>query len=150
MNKENLEYVGFWPRVGSTTLDSLAMWCITVPLTAIAYGEFVPPMADSRGFADFMINCMLPIFLSIFFLVKFAATPGKMLLGAKVVDADTGKPLTLAKAVLRYLGYFVSFVPLGLGFFWIAFDQRSQGWHDKLANSVVVRPAKPVTVNFED
>jgi uncharacterized RDD family membrane protein YckC len=29
--------------------------------------------------------------------------------------------------------------PMCLGFLWIAFDKRKQGWHDKLAGTVVVR-----------
>lgn len=39
----------------------------------------------------------------------------------------------------RYLGYFVSMLFLGLGCIWVAFDSRKQGWHDKLAGTVVVR-----------
>ncbi len=39
----------------------------------------------------------------------------------------------------RYLGYFASTIPLCLGFLWIAFDKRKQGWHDKLAGTVVIR-----------
>jgi uncharacterized RDD family membrane protein YckC len=39
----------------------------------------------------------------------------------------------------RYLGYFVSTIPFGLGLFWIGWDKRKQGWHDKLAGTVVIR-----------
>ena len=39
----------------------------------------------------------------------------------------------------RYLGYYVSTIPLMLGFLWVAFDARKQGWHDKMANTVVIR-----------
>ncbi len=39
--------------------------------------------------------------------------------------------------VLRYIGYFLSALPLDFGFLWIAFDARKQGWHDKLASTVV-------------
>jgi len=40
---------------------------------------------------------------------------------------------------VRYIGYFVSVIPFGLGFIWIAFDSKKQGFHDKLAGTVVVR-----------
>jgi uncharacterized RDD family membrane protein YckC len=67
------------------------------------------------------------------------ATPGKMVIGAQIVDARTlGKP-TLRQLVIRYLGYYVSTIPLGLGLLWVAFDPRKQGWHDKMANTVVIR-----------
>jgi len=36
------------------------------------------------------------------------------------------------------VGYFIAFLPVGLGFFWIIWDKRKQGWHDKIAGTVVV------------
>jgi len=39
----------------------------------------------------------------------------------------------------RYFAYFISTIPLCLGFLWITFDRKKQGWHDKLAGTVVVR-----------
>ncbi|MGH9650522.1 MAG: RDD family protein, partial [Terriglobales bacterium] len=60
-------------------------------------------------------------------------------LGMKVADAVSGGPLTVKQAIGRYLGYFVATVPLGLGIVWVALDPKKQGWHDKLAGTVVVR-----------
>jgi len=54
-------------------------------------------------------------------------------------------PPSLGQAIGRYLAYFVSALVLGLGFIWIAFDTRKQGWHDKLAGTVVVRARKQAT-----
>lgn len=68
----------------------------------------------------------------------FAATPGKMLLGMKIIDADTGLPLSTSQSIQRYLGYMISTFVFCLGFIWVAFDKRKQGWHDKMANTVVV------------
>jgi uncharacterized RDD family membrane protein YckC len=70
------------------------------------------------------------------------ATPGKMMLALHVVDADSGGPLSLGQGVGRYFAYFVSTIPFCLGFLWVAFDKRKQGWHDKLAHTVVVRAAR--------
>jgi uncharacterized RDD family membrane protein YckC len=68
----------------------------------------------------------------------------------RVVDAETGNTLSLGKSVGRYFAYFISFLPLGLGIFWIALDKRKQGWHDKLAGSVVIRSHKKEPVVFKD
>lgn len=57
----------------------------------------------------------------------------------RVVDAETGKTLSVGQAVARYLCYIISMLPLCLGFIWVAFDRRKQGWHDKIAQTVVVR-----------
>jgi uncharacterized RDD family membrane protein YckC len=41
--------------------------------------------------------------------------------------------------IVRALACFFSIVAAGLGFIWIAFDREKQGWHDKIAGTVVVR-----------
>ena len=66
-------------------------------------------------------------------------TPGKLLLSLRVVDATTGGSLGLGQSLLRYVGYIVSAVPFCLGFIWVGFDSKKQGWHDKIAGTVVVR-----------
>ena len=70
------------------------------------------------------------------------ATPGKMLLRMKIVDAYTLEAPTNLQCILRYAGYVLSTLPLMLGFFWIAWDKKRQGWHDKLASTVVIKLPK--------
>jgi len=86
----------------------------------------------------------------VFWIYK-QATPGKMAVSARVVDAKTGNTLTVGQSIGRYLGYFVSAIPLGLGLIWVAFDPKKQGWHDKLAGTVVIRSKNrgPEPVKFE-
>ena len=68
-----------------------------------------------------------------------SATPGKMLVSAVIVDAKTlGKPST-SQLIGRYLAYYASTLPLCLGFLWVAFDKRKQGWHDKIAGTLVIK-----------
>lgn len=140
LDLEQLEYVGFWVRMFATLIDILAMLFITLPLMFAVYGGIASPDPFSPGAV--LINYVLPLVITVILWVKLAATPGKLVIGAHIVDADTGEPLTPAKATLRYLGYYVSLIPFGLGCLWIAFDRRKQGWHDKMANSVVVRPSR--------
>jgi len=54
------------------------------------------------------------------------------------VDAQTGATPSAKQLVGRYFAYLVSTLPLCLGLLWIAVDKRKQGWHDKLAGTVVV------------
>jgi uncharacterized RDD family membrane protein YckC len=65
-------------------------------------------------------------------------TIGNMMLGIKVISTE-GEPLSFVGAILRYFGYIISGLVLSFGFAWIAFDSKRQGWHDKIANSYVVR-----------
>jgi uncharacterized RDD family membrane protein YckC len=73
----------------------------------------------------------------IFFWVISGFTPGKALLGLRVVRTD-GRPVNLGRAVLRLIAYLIAALPLFLGFIWILFDNRRQGWHDKIARTYVI------------
>lgn len=66
---------------------------------------------------DVLINLILPAGVLMAFWVYFGATLGKMALSAKVVDADTGEPLAPVMSVIRYFGYFMYLISLGMGFF---------------------------------
>ena len=65
------------------------------------------------------------------------ATLGKILLKIKVTDPSGEKP-SLMKIVLRNIFKFLSFIPIGLGFFMVSFNQTRQSLHDKLAKTVVI------------
>ncbi len=65
-------------------------------------------------------------------------------MAAEIVDAATGGKPSSRQLVLRYVGYYVSTVPLFLGLIWVGLDSRKQGWHDKLAGTVVVSKAADV------
>lgn len=149
MTEDNLEYVGFWARFGAAIIDILLQLFITMPLMFAVYGRiWAPPGQFVMGFAEVVINYIIPAVIVIAFWVYMGATPGKMAMSARIVDADTGAPLTTWMAIVRYVGYFVSMIPFGVGFLWVAFDRRKQGWHDKMANSVVVRPSGKEPVKF--
>jgi hypothetical protein len=70
--------------------------------------------------------------------VKFAATPGKLLLGMRVVNSNTFEKITLRQATKRFFSIILSVAPLFLGFMWANFNKRCQTWHDKIAGTVVV------------
>jgi len=91
-----------------------------------------------RWVMDTGLQTLLLFALTAYCWRRWAATPGKMLLRMKVVDAATEQPLTDRQIILRLIGYVVSTIPLLLGFFWISFAKRRQGWHDKIADTVVI------------
>ena len=73
----------------------------------------------------------------IFFWVLAGYTPGKALMGVRIITTD-GRKISFLRALLRYLAYFLSAVLFFLGFLWIFVDRRRQGWHDKIANTYVI------------
>jgi uncharacterized RDD family membrane protein YckC len=143
MQDEELEYVGFWPRVWASIVDTVIILCATLPVLVVIYGwAYFEDDSMVHGPADALISWGLPAVAVILFWLKKQATPGKMMVSARVVDAVTGKTMTPGQSIGRYLGYFVSALPLGLGLLWVAWDPKKQGWHDKLAGTVVVRARK--------
>ncbi len=72
-----------------------------------------------------------------------ASTVGGIVFDLRVARLD-GRPVDWQTAVVRALACFLSLAVAGLGFFWIAFDDAHQAWHDKIAGTVVVRVPKGV------
>ncbi len=138
-------YAGFWCRLVAALIDSLLFMVLMALTTVVLYGldaevlwEYVYCEQAMNGLLDFVVSWLLPAVVIMLFWEYKLATPGKMVISAKIVDADSGARPSPKQWIFRYLGYFASALPLGLGFLWIAFDSRKQGWHDKLANTVVI------------
>ena len=140
MEDKQFEYAGFWVRVGATLIDTLLMMLITTPLLYGIYGDQVFESEDFiLGGFHILINYIFPFIATVLFWTYRSATPGKQLLKLKVVDAETGEAISMNQSILRYAVTYACAIPLGLGFIWVAFHIRKQGWHDMIAKTVVVR-----------
>ena len=145
------QYAGFWIRLGANLIDGLLLMIVLVPLMFLIYGKDYFMSEDIvLGTADVLLNYIMPIVLIIWFWLRFQATPGKMATKLTIVDAKTGGPLSLGQAIIRYVAYIICTLPLFLGYIWIAIDKRKQGWHDKLANTVVIRNTVDEPVVFDE
>ncbi|RLB71833.1 MAG: RDD family protein [Deltaproteobacteria bacterium] len=135
-----LEFAGFWSRSGAAIIDTILLMLITAPILISIYGtDYFTSEKVVAGSWDFLISWVVPAFATILFWIYRAATPGKMAIKARILDANTGNAASTGQLIGRYLAYFVSILPFFLGIFWVAFDKRKQGWHDKLAGTVVVK-----------
>jgi uncharacterized RDD family membrane protein YckC len=159
-----LEYVGFWIRVAAQLIDTVLLALASWPLGSLLYrsAHLPSPSWDPNGpgaldlsqlelqlhlsARDWLLDVLLPAVVVVLFWTARQATPGKMLFGARVVDATSGLPIRLGQACIRYLGYYVSAIAFCMGFIWVGIDPRKQGWHDKIANTIVVRRRLPVPV----
>ena len=142
-------YIGFWLRFAASIIDTVAISALVIPILLLIYGKGlfaiqIDPDMDVMlhnllpATGEFIIKYILPAIAVILFWVFKSATPGKMVINAQIVDAKTlGKPST-KQLIGRYLGYYVSIMPFMLGLIWVAFDKRKQGWHDKLAGTLVI------------
>jgi uncharacterized RDD family membrane protein YckC len=136
-----IEYVGFWKRFVATVIDTLILLVVIVPALIAIYGlEYLSRAQDAAfaGLWDFLLQVVLPAVAVILFWKYRGATPGKMAISARIVDAQTGGPPATGKLVIRYVAYLASLLPLFLGFVWVAIDRRKQGFHDKIAGTLVI------------
>jgi uncharacterized RDD family membrane protein YckC len=135
-----VEYAGFGRRLLAVLIDVMLILCITTPVVGAIYGwDYL--LDESRSLvprpAEFLIAYVMPALATLVLWKTRQSTPGKMLLSMKIVDAQTGGAMSTRQMVIRYFAYLVSAIFL-LGYFWVAFDPRRQGWHDKLAGTLVV------------
>lgn len=115
--------VGFWQRMGAGFLDLVLVGI----LSSVAHSMLLGWLVALAYFAGMW--------------TWKGTTVGGIVLGLKVVRLD-GQPVTFAVALVRALAAAFSVVVLFLGFLWIAWDPEKQGWHDRIAGTVVVRLPK--------
>jgi uncharacterized RDD family membrane protein YckC len=105
----------------------------------VVYTDVIALLLQNMPVFLFEFGMMLVVIL-LFWYCR-SATPGKMLLKMKIVDAGTLEKASFKQHIIRFLGYTLSTIPFGLGFIWIYIDKKThQGWHDKLAETVVIHP----------
>jgi uncharacterized RDD family membrane protein YckC len=134
------EQAGFGLRYGAWMFDVL------ITLIAIMGFTFAVTAASRRSVVasntDLLIVAGLTLLLFVLNFVVLAGiggqTAGMRILGIYIVRVD-GRPFTLRLAAVRHLiGYPLSMALFFLGFLWMLWDPRQQGWHDKLAHTIVV------------
>jgi len=134
-----LNYAGFWIRFGA--------WFIDLAISTILFLLFFFFILEGRVFweegLDRLVDFGILIIYHTFFLSIYSSTPGKMLYGLEVIDVNTEKKVKFGKALGRSLSYIISSIVLSLGFLWVAIDkEKHQGWHDKIAKTLVIKKTK--------
>ncbi|HZQ73422.1 MAG TPA: RDD family protein [Burkholderiales bacterium] len=130
----SVEYVGFWKRFVAFVIDMLIVFVVVGLALFALYGQLMAVQSDA---VNWTVNGLLVVATILFWRYR-GATPGKMAISAKIVDARTFGPPSTVRLVVRYFAYILSSLPLGLGFVWIGIDRRKQAFHDKIAGTVVV------------
>jgi uncharacterized RDD family membrane protein YckC len=144
------EYAGFWIRFGAMLIDLVVMIIVLyIPLTMIYGEEYWVGEQFIYGLWDVMLGYIVPIIVTIWFWLRYEGTPGKMATKLRIVDAATGNKMTTGQAIGRYFAYTIAILPLCLGLIWVGIDKKKQGWHDKLAGTVVIRDTGKQSVRYE-
>lgn len=144
---------GFWRRLMAYIIDRIILYLISLILFLIG---FIASILGGISLENILLSGDLPrgarLFTAVYIVTTFLTgmiysiwfhgtvgqTPGKMLFGLRVIQIS-GEKMNIGIAFLRWVGCLVSGLVFLLGFIWIAFDRRKQGWHDKIAATLVIR-----------
>jgi len=139
------QYGGFWKRTLAFLVDKFILFfiCLLFLLVGLSamhsgFNGLEPGKIMGRFFLIYYgMTHLLGMLYFTYFHGTTGQTPGKMILGLQVIQSS-GEMMTPGIAFLRWVGYLFSGLILNLGFLWIIFDKRKQGWHDKIAGTLVI------------
>ena len=139
------EPAGFWIRVAAYLVDGLiigvAMMVITLPMGLLTgiLARHSSGLAAVLMVLTWLVASAAGIGYVLYFWALHGATPGKKILGLRILREDGVEPMGWGKAGLRLVGYFASGFILYIGFIMVAFMERKRGLHDMIAGTVVVK-----------
>jgi uncharacterized RDD family membrane protein YckC len=142
------QYAGFWIRVFANVLDVLLLAAINQALLFATggwrafgggAGTNIGAISMTLGSAQLVVSGIVPPIVIIGCWIALGASPGKLILGLRIVDEPTGGRPTPWQCIGRYVTALIGILCVGLGYFWIAIDPRKQGLHDKIVRTLVVR-----------
>ena len=143
--EKNMNYAGFWKRFAAAVIDWIILFILVTILQPVIMSEHVLLLLGGDADAFLQLAIWLNIAAALTYWIYFAAfessskqaTPGKMAFGIKVTDLNE-KRIGFGKATGRYFGKILSVVILFIGCIMIAFTEKKQGLHDKMAGCLVV------------
>ena len=128
-------------RARALFIDSI-WWTVILLFIPLGPSSEEIPLSPDALAATFVLwlivaQC-IPLLITGVLWVVWGTSPGKRVMRLRIVDADSHEPMTRGQAVLRTVGYVLTFAMCGAGFLWVPFNPRKQALHDRIANTVVV------------
>jgi uncharacterized RDD family membrane protein YckC len=137
-------YGGFWIRFLAVFIDGIALWIITFAIQTVTATRITPgdlgnmALVMSTFGINFTISIALQCLYESFFIVRFGATPGKMIFKLKVITPDGGG-ISWGRAVARYFAKILSSITLMIGYIMAGFDSEKRALHDYIVGTRVIR-----------
>ncbi len=143
-----LRKAGFWLRSPAFLVDAvlvvlLATGGAMLVDLAVQIGGMISSAPEAGlEWLNTTATSLLVILIALCYFTLFVGlhgqTPGKMLLGLKIIRTS-GEEVGYRRALVRWIGQCLSLLTLGLGFLMVAFSREKQALHDKIAGTYVVR-----------
>lgn len=141
-----LPYAGFWIRGAALLIDGVLLfplnWLINWMVSMLVGAA--PPPEQSLGIQvaaaglPMLLNTAVACFYDTWFVGRFAATPGKMLIGLRIVRPDGGR-VSYWRAFGRHFAEILSAYILLIGYLMAAFDDQKRSLHDRICDTRVIR-----------
>ncbi len=121
-------------------------WCFSLLFLPFYYRKGSKPIYTIHT----VLCCVLIVYVAVSIGITYAyyiyvpvkklngATLGKRAMRLKVVKEDDSQLTQVDMFLREFIGKFVSAMVFWLGYIWIFIDERGQGWHDKIARTLVV------------
>jgi len=137
-----MKYGGFWIRFGAKMIDGIILMLISFVFSGISSTIIATGQPDAMSITAAIVVQIIQLIVyfgySIFFIGKYAATPGKMACGLTVVTSD-GDKVSYGRATGRVFAEFISAIILYIGYIMAAFDTEKRSLHDRICDTRVVK-----------
>lgn len=137
---------GWWTRwVGYAIIDQIVVYAIMfvvgliVTLIYYAGAEYTTEQEEEALTGLLGLVYLLISFLYFWVANSLGRSVGKLVLGLRIVTKYEGTAPGWGRGFVRTIGYVVSTLPVALGFLWAAWDKDRQAWHDKMADTIVIK-----------
>ena len=144
-------YAGFWIRVAAKLIDGMILYAVNLVFVGLfsallggkLQSQTMEDPANTWVFFAFtcgliLVQALVAMAYTVYFLVRYAGTPGKLMLKLRVVRSD-GSALSLGRAFGRHFGDMLSSMILGIGYLMVAWDEQKRALHDQLCDTRVVQ-----------
>ena len=136
-----MKNTGLLRRLAAILYDSLlllALWFLaTLPFVAIEGGESIEPGTGPLHFVYQLTLIGVAYAFFVGFWCQRGRTLGMQSWGLQLQTPDGGMP-SVGAATIRFFAAPLSWLPLGLGFFWQIWDPEHLTWHDRMSRTRLV------------
>ncbi|MCX5770492.1 MAG: RDD family protein [Candidatus Hydrogenedentes bacterium] len=132
-----LVYGGFGRRFVAKLVDGIILGVAGLSVAMMTGWSMFDPSNLIAYFTGSGINYVIGLAYNVFFLGRFGATPGKMLLGLKVVRPD-GDSISYLRALGRVFAEYLSMIILYIGYLMVLFDEERRSLHDRICDTRVI------------
>ncbi len=136
VSKGNYKYASFWIRLLALIIDKAIIFLVVFLFSGLNIDAFSGDISQLIA-QTWHYNLVFFVYLLLMW-IWLSKSLGMLILKIRIVDAGSGAKMKPLQAIIRLLGYVLSVAVALIGFIWMAFHPKKQGWMDLIAKTYVV------------